>query len=137
MRYYKYKLKPEPIPYDVEIVAKLTVDCANVVYKKLGPGLKEKTYEKCLAKELGKKGLLVKRQITLPVIYDGETLDDNYRIDIMVENRVIVEVKSVERLASLHRLQLQTYLKISGKRLGLLINFNSDLKRDGIKRIIM
>jgi GxxExxY protein len=125
----------ERIPYDVEVIAKLTVDSANIVHQKLGPGLKEKTYEKCLALELGKKGLSVKRQINLPVIYDGEYLDDAYRVDMIVENKLIVEVKSVERLAPLHILQVQTYLKFSGKRLGLLINFNTEELSDSIKRI--
>jgi GxxExxY protein len=125
----------ERIPYDVEVIAKLTIDSANIVHHKLGPGLKEKTYEKCLARELSKKGLTVKRQINLPVIYDGEYLDDSYRVDIIVENKLIVEVKSVERLTPLHQLQVQTYLKFSGKHLGLLINFNSEILADGIKRV--
>jgi GxxExxY protein len=125
----------ERIPYDVEVIAKLTIDSANIVHHKLGPGLKEKTYEKCLARELSEKGLTVKRQINLPVIYDGEYLDDSYRVDIIVENKLIVEVKSVERLTSLHQLQVQTYLKFSGKHLGLLINFNSEILADGIKRV--
>jgi GxxExxY protein len=125
----------EPIPYDVEVIAKLTIDSANIVHRKLGPGLKEKTYEKCLALEIRKKGLSVNRQTNLPVIYDGEYLDDTYRVDIIVENKLIVEVKSVERLTPLHNLQVQTYLKISGKHLGLLINFNSEILSDGIKRV--
>jgi GxxExxY protein len=103
----------ERIPYDVEVIAKLTIDSANIVHHKLGPGLKEKTYEKCLARELSEKGLTVKRQINLPVIYDGEYLDDSYRVDIIVENKLIVEVKSVERLTPLHQLQVQTYQKNS------------------------
>ncbi len=134
----RVKKKPkfiERIPYDVEVIAKLTVDCANIVYENLGPGLKEKTYEKCLAHELGKKGLTVKRQINLPVIYDGEHIDDKYRVDMLVENKLIVEVKSVERLAPLHRLQVKTYLKISDIRLGLLINFNTGCLPDSIERI--
>jgi GxxExxY protein len=134
MRQNKQKFV-ERIPYDVEVIAKLTVDSANIVHQKLGPGLKEKTYEKCLALELGKKGLSVKRQVNMPVIYDGEYLEDTYRVDMIVENKLIVEVKSVERLAPLHKLQVQTYLKISGKHLGLLINFNSEKLTDGIKRI--
>jgi GxxExxY protein len=125
----------ERIPYDVEVIAKLTVDSANIVHHNLGPGLKEKTYEKCLARELSKKGLTVKRQINLPVIYDGEYLDDSYRVDIIVENKLIIEVKSVERLTPLHQLQVQTYLKFSGKHLGLLINFNTEILADGIKRV--
>jgi len=125
----------ERIPYDVEVIAKLTNDSAKIVYEKLGPGLKEKTYEKCLSRELRKKGLLVKRQVNLPVIYDGEYIDDTYRVDMIVENKLIVEVKTVKQLAPLHRLQVQTYLKVSGIRLGLLINFNTEMIASGIERV--
>ena len=132
------KMKPKfikKIPYDVEVLAKLTIDSANIVYDKLGPGLKEKTYEKCLAREFGKKGLSVKRQIDLPVIYDGEDIDDTYRVDMIIENKLIIEIKTVERLVPLHRLQVLTYLKISGIRLGLLINYNTGALTDSIERI--
>jgi len=126
----------EPVPYDVEIIAKLTSKLARIVYNKLGPGLKEKTYEKCLALELMKKGLSVKRQISFPLIYDGEYLDDNYRVDIIVEDKLIVEVKVVERLSSMHKSQVLRYLKVSGKRLGLLINFYGEIKNDWIIRVV-
>ncbi len=125
----------KPVPYDVEVVASLTCKSAKIVYYKLGPGLKEKTYEKCLALELMKKGLTIKRQVSIPVIYDGEYLDDNYRVDLMVENKLIVEVKTVDKLSQMHKSQVLRYLKISGKQLGLLINFNRETENDWIIRV--
>lgn len=111
------------------------IGSAIKVHKALGPGLLEKTYEVCLAHELSKSGLSVRRQVELPVIYDGIALGAGYRIDLLVEDRVIVELKTVERLLPIHEAQLISYLKLSGKKLGLLINFNVNLLRDGIKRL--
>ncbi len=96
------------------------------VYCNLGPGLLESTYELALIHELRKKKLQAERQVPMPLIYDGIKQDVGYRIDILVENKVIVEIKSVEALAAVHFKQLVTYLKLSGKKLGLLVNFNSD-----------
>jgi GxxExxY protein len=106
------------------------------VHKELGPGLLESTYETCLAYELKQIGLKVERQIALPVIYKDVKLDAGYRIDLLVENKVIVEIKSVEALADIHTAQLLTYLKLKELKLGLLINFNSVKVVDGLKRIV-
>jgi GxxExxY protein len=106
------------------------------VHKQLGPGLLESTYETCLAYELKQKGLKVDRQIALPVIYKDVKLDAGYRIDLLVENKVIVEIKSVEALVDIHTAQLLTYLKLKELKLGLLINFNSVKVVDGLKRIV-
>ena len=132
-----YRVNPWPIPYETYAYVKLTETAAAVVFDKLGPGLKEKTYEKCLAKELGKKGLIVKRQVNLPVIYDGETIGDTYRVDLLLENDLIIEVKAVDRVIPLHYLQVRTYLRIYNKRVGMLINFNSENISDGIKKILI
>lgn len=103
----------------------------------MGPGLLESVYELCLFKELVAAGMSTKRQVALPVIYRGEKLDADFRIDLLVEEEVLVEVKAVEMLLPLHEAQLMTYLKLSERPLGLLINFNVRLLKDGIKRIIM
>ncbi len=113
------------------------IGCAYKVHSKLGPGLLESTYEVCLAYELIKGGLVVERQKTLPVVYDNIQLEAGYRIDLLVDHTVILELKSVAEIAPIHQAQLMTYLKLSGLKLGLLLNFNvQDMKR-GIKRIIL
>jgi len=106
------------------------------VHRTLGPGLLESTYEACLKYELEKRGLKVRSQVGLPVIYDGMKIDLGYRLDILVEDAVIVELKAVTAVTPLHEAQLLSYLKLSGKHLGLLINFNVMLLKDGIKRRI-
>ena len=106
------------------------------VHKQLGPGLLESTYETCLAYELKQMGLDVKQQQALPVVYKEVKLDAGYRIDLLVENKVIIEIKSVEALADIHTAQLLTYLKLKDLKLGLLINFNSVRVIDGLKRIL-
>jgi GxxExxY protein len=111
------------------------VDSAMKVHSKLGAGLLESAYEACLKYELTKRGLKVLSQVTLPVVYDGVEIDLGYRIDLMVEDTVIVELKAVEKVLPIHEAQLLSYLKLSGKRLGLLINFNVLHLVDGIKRI--
>ena len=113
------------------------IGCAYKVHSNLGPGLLESTYEVCLEYELVKKGFEVARQIALPVIYEDIKLDAGYRIDLIVNNMVIIEIKSVDALAPIHTAQVLTYLKLADKKLGLLINFNvTDLKK-GIKRLIL
>ena len=112
------------------------IGAAIEVHKQLGPGLLESTYETCLAFELKQQGLKVERQIGLPVIYKDVKLDAGYRIDLLVENKVIIEVKSVDALADIHTAQLLTYLKLKELKLGLLINFNSVKVIDGLKRIV-
>jgi len=118
------------ISYDI-------IGCAYRVHSRLGPGLLESTYEACLEYELLKMGYKVERQKALPIVYDEVKLDTGCRIDLLVENEIIVDNKSVDAIAPIHKAQVMTYLKLSEKKLGLLINFNVlDLKK-GIKRIIM
>jgi len=113
------------------------IGCAYKVHSQLGPGLLESAYEVCLEYELEKKGFEVARQVGLPVVYDDIKLNAGYRIDLIVNNSVIIEIKSVEILAPIHTAQVLTYLKLADKKLGLLINFNvTDLKK-GIKRLIL
>jgi GxxExxY protein len=111
------------------------VDAAFTVHSALGPGLLESAYEACLKHELVKRGLNVASQIQLPVQYDGVAIDAGYRIDLLVEEAVVIELKAVEKIAPIHEAQLLTYLKLSGKKLGLLLNFNVLHMKDGIKRI--
>lgn len=113
------------------------IDAAMKVHTALGPGLLESAYEGCLLHELRKRGLRAAKQVELPVVYDGVQIDVGYRIDLLVEDLVIVELKAVEALAPIHEAQLITYLKLSGKKVGLLINFNVLHLKDGIKRRVM
>ena len=112
------------------------VDAAIKVHMALGPGLLEGTYEGCLVHELRKRGHLVEQQLTLPVLYDGVCIDLGYRIDLLVDGGVVVEVKSVGKLAPIHDAQLLSYLKLGGYKLGLLLNFNVPRLKDGIRRIV-
>src|SRR6476646_9732681 len=112
------------------------VDAAMKVHSALGPGLLESAYRGCLTYELRKRGLKVLTEVILPVIYDGNQIDVGYRIDVLVEDRVIVEAKSITKLAPIHEAQLLTYLKLSRIKVGLLINFNVLLLKDGIKRMV-
>jgi GxxExxY protein len=112
------------------------VDASITVHKALGPGLLESAYEACLRYELQKRGLKVEHQVGLSVIYDDVKIDVGYRLDLLVEGAVIVELKAVEKIAPIHEAQLLSYLKLSGKKLGLLINFNVVLLKDGIKRMV-
>ena len=121
---------------DLNQVSGAIVDAAMKVHSALGAGLLEGVYETCLAHELQKRGFEVKTQVALPVFYDGIKLDAGYRIDLLVENTVIVELKAVEQILPLHHAQLLSYLKLSNKKLGLLINFNVAHLRNGIKRIV-
>ena len=113
------------------------IGCALKVHKELGPGLLESTYEKCLCYELSKAGLRFEYQKELPVKYQEVDIDCGYRIDILVEGSLIIELKSVESLQRIHEAQIITYMKLSGIGLGLLINFNSVLLRDGIRRLVL
>jgi GxxExxY protein len=108
---------------------------AMKVHSALGPGLLESAYETCLVHELGKRGLNVKRQVALPLIFDGIKLDAGYRLDLLLNDRIIVELKSVDKFLPIHMAQLLSYLKLSGLKLGYLLNFNVVHMRDGIKRI--
>ena len=115
----------------------IIIGCVYKVHSKLGPGLLESTYEVCLTHELLKEDLIVERQKTLPVIYDAVRLEAGYRIDMLVNYQVILELKSVAEIAPIHQAQLMTYLKLSGLKLGLLLNFNVKDMKQGIKRIIL
>lgn len=127
----------EPLPTKTEAHGRATIDAAMAVHKALGPGLLESTYEVCLAHELERRELAVRRQVGLPVVYGDVRLDAGYRIDLIVGGDVIVEVKAVETIAPVHEAQVLTYLKLSQRRLGFLINFNVALLRQGIKRLIL
>jgi GxxExxY protein len=117
-------------------LSKIVFDCALKVHQTLGPGLLESAYEECLFYELKKIGLNVQKQKALPLVYEEVKLDVGYRIDIILENKLIIEVKSVEALNDVHFAQLLTYLKLTNCKLGLLINFNVTLIKNGIKRIV-
>lgn len=117
-------------------VAKEVVDAAFQAHKGLGPGLLESVYEVVLSNELTKRGLKIERQKPIPIHYDGLTFEEGFRADIIVEDRLIVELKSVELIAPVHKKQLLTYLRLADKRLGLLINFGSALLKNGIFRIV-
>jgi len=112
------------------------IDAAMRVHTALGPGMLESVYEKCLKHELEKRGLRVETQVWLPVIYDGVEIEGGYRIDLLVEGVVVVELKVVEQILDVHKAQLLSYLKLSDKQVGLLINFNVVHLRDGIRRLV-
>lgn len=117
-------------------IAKIIVDAAFQIHKRLGPGLLESVYEIVLAHELKKRGLRVKRQVPVAIVYDDIKFDEGFRADLIIEDKVIVELKSVEKVSPVHKKQLLTYLRLADKRLGLLINFGSELIRDGISRVV-
>jgi GxxExxY protein len=127
----------EAIAPRLEEVGREIVDSALKVHKWLGPGLLESAYEHCLGHELTERGLQIERQVALPILYDGLKLDAGYRLDMLVEQTVVVEVKAVEAMTRLFEAQVLTYLKLSGCRLGYLINFNAVLLRQGLKRVVL
>jgi len=118
---------------DNQITEKI-IGCAIEVHKQLGPGLLESAYEECLVYELKQAGLNTERQVAVPVIYKNIKLDCGYRIDVLVENKIIIELKTVDSFAPVHEAQILTYMKFAHKELGLLINFNVTLLKNGIKR---
>ena len=126
-----------PITPQAERTATQVVDAAFAVHSSLGPGLLESVYECCLLYEFRKRGLKAQSQLVLPVHYDGFQIDAGLRVDALVEGCVLVELKAVERILPVHSAQVLTYLKLPGFRLGLLINFNVALIRDGIRRLIL
>ena len=117
-------------------IGETLLGCAFRVHSALGPGVLESAYEACLLHELTKTGIAVSRQVSLPVAYDGLELDAGYRIDLLIEDLVIVEVKSVERLLPVHMAQVLSYLRLSDRKLGYLLNFNTVHMRNGIKRVV-
>jgi GxxExxY protein len=121
---------------DVNQLSNKIIGAAIEVHKALGPGLLESAYEECLCQELELRGLHYERQKPLPVVYKGRKLDCGYRLDVVVENEIILELKSSETLEPIYEAQLLTYLKLSGLHLGLILNFNVSMMRDGIRRIV-
>ena len=117
-------------------ISREIIGAAIEVHRQLGPGLLENTYQHCLYFELLSRGLKVKKEVGLPVIYKGERLDIGYRLDLLVENKVIVELKIVDAFAPVHIAQVLTYLKLTDLKLGLLINFNTELLKDGVQRVL-
>jgi GxxExxY protein len=117
-------------------LAKIVVDSAYKVHTKLGPGLLESVYEVVLAHEVRKHGVTADRQVIIPIKYDGIQFEEGFRADLIVRERLLVELKSVEQISPVHKKQVLTYLRLSDRRLGLLINFGSELVRDGITRIV-
>ncbi len=117
-------------------IGEAVLGAAMKVHSAVGPGLLESVYETCLTHELRKQGFDVQRQVSLPVEYDGKRIDAGFRPDILVADKVLVEVKAVERMAPIHTAQILTYLRLSGYKLGYLLNFNVVHMRDGIKRVV-
>ena len=120
-----------------EIIAERIVDAAFKVHKELGPGLLEKVYEVCFCHELSKRNLKFQRQVDLPIKYDGMIFDEGLRLDVLVEELIICELKDVDQMNPVWKAQLISHLKLTGKRLGFLINFNVPLMKNGINRIIL
>ena len=121
---------------ELDAITKQIVGASIDVHRALGPGLLESVYESCLEFDLIEQGLDVQRQVALPVSYKQVKLEAGYRVDLLVEKQVIVEIKSVEQIAPIHKAQLLTYLKVSNLRVGLLINFNVDVLRKGVSRVV-
>jgi GxxExxY protein len=122
---------------ELDSLAHQIVDAGLAVHKTMGPGLLESAHEHCLAHELSGRGLSLKRQVPLPIVYKGARLDAGYRLDLVVQDAVIIEIKSVEALTRLHTAQVLTYLRLSGIRLGLLMNFNVGMFKTGVRRLIL
>jgi len=121
---------------DLNELTEKIIGSAIKVHRELGPGLLESAYETCLAFELSDTGLMVERQKSLPVIYRGIHLECGYRLDLVVERKIILELKTVEKLSTIHSAQLLSYLKLSGLKIGLLMNFHSQLLKNGVQRIV-
>lgn len=120
-----------------EAITEGIIGAAIAVHTTLGPGLMESVYEECLAEEMSRRCIAFERQARLPIVYRGKTLDGHYRIDFLVENRVIVELKSLDVLLPIHRAQLLTYLRLSGKQVGLILNFNVRRLPSGLVRLVL
>jgi GxxExxY protein len=129
--------KEHQVDPELDALAREVVDAAFKVHRALGPGLLESAYETCLEIELGRRGISVQRQVAVSIAYEGETVPEAFRVDMVVGERLLVELKAVEQVLPIHQAQLLTYLRLTGSRIGLLINFNVQLIRDGIKRLIV
>ncbi len=130
-------MEHKEIPESINEIARKIVDAAFAVHTTLGPGLLESVYEVCLIYELKKRKLKVGNQVSLPVVYKKIHLDAGLRLDLVVEDCVVIEIKAVEKLPPIHHAQILTYLKLSGCRLGFLVNFNVPVIKDGIKRMVL
>jgi GxxExxY protein len=117
-------------------IAKIVLDVCFSIHKKLGPGLFESAYESGLAFELGKRGLSIDRQVPIPLIWEGMMVHDSFKADMIIEKKVLIELKSVEKLIPVHKKQVLTYLRLTEIKLGLLINFGEELLKDGIERLV-
>jgi GxxExxY protein len=124
------------MPIEIEELASVAVDCGLMVHKRLGPGLLETAYEKILAHKISARGLSVKTQVLMPIEIDGVIVDQGFRADILVEEKLLIEVKSVERLAPVHSRQVLTYLRFMELPLGILMNFSGMTFREGLKRVV-
>lgn len=127
----------EPLLAATERVGRSVLNAAFSVHKALGPGLLESVYEACLAEELRQAGLTVERQAGIPITYGAVRMDVGHRVDLLVERAVVVEIKSIDALASSHTAQILTYLRFSGMRLGYLINFNTVMLKHGLRRLVL
>ena len=126
----------DPVRERINLLTEKIIGCSIEVHKAIGPGLLESAYEECLCYELAQNNLRFERQVPLPVLYKGVNLDCGYRLDIIVEDLVILEIKAVDRLMAIHEAQLLSYLRMLDKRVGLLLNFHSSVLKNGIKRIV-
>ncbi len=129
--------KYKPISEQEEYIGRMIVDAAFTIHKTLGPGLLEKVYEVCFCHELTKRGLSVKRQLTIPIVYDGIEFQEGLRLDVLVDDLVICELKAIENVNPVWEAQLLSHLKLTEKRLGYLINFNVPLMKDGLRRFVV
>lgn len=127
----------QPLSTEEQSISKKIVDAAYSVHKALGPGLLEKVYEACFCHELFKRDLKYRRQVDIPITYDGVTFDEGLRLDVLVEDLVICELKAVDEMNPVWKAQIISHLKLTGKRLGFLINFNVPIIKSGINRIIL
>jgi GxxExxY protein len=125
------------VDHDQDPVTREIIAGAIEVHRALGPGLLESIYEECLAVELSDRGLAVQRQLAVPVVFKGRTLDCAYRVDLLVDESVVLEVKAVDRIIGVHEAQLLTFMKLMRKRVGLILNFHSEVMREGIKRRVL
>ena len=126
----------DPETERINLLTEKIIGCAIEVHRAIGPGLLESAYEECLCYELAQRGLQFERQVPLPVIYKGVKLDCGYKLDIIVEESVILEIKAVDQLISIHEAQLLSYLRMLNMKVGLLLNFHSTVLKNGIKRIV-
>ena len=127
---------PSALPSDLEDLAAALVDSAFKVHQTLGPGLLESVYESCVCIELTRRGISYEKQAPMPLVYEGVNVDGGFRLDLLVEKSVVMEIKAVEKLLPIHHSQLLTYLKLANLRLGFLINFNVLMFKEGVKRIV-